>query len=357
MTKHLKLRRRDDGYYVTQWVDGAGRRRTRTFGNVYDVAAERFAEFAAAWRAGGKDAGVTVHEAWRQFQAQQRGHYRRPDGSPTRTMASIEAALQGMLDRYGDRGIDTLAVADLTAMRNAWIEYGYARRTINTYFGWCVQFLRWAMGKGWVDDRIVARAAAQRSLSAGRSVLREDGVELTPEEREPCRHVDDAYVDAVIRHFEPRQPELADLVRLIDITGMRPGEALSMTAGQMQMSGPVWRYHPRRHKTARHQERWVFLGPQAQAILRRRLTTDMEALVFPGLDVRSLARAIAKVCAKLNIPHWSPKVLRHRAATRFRAQFGSEMARVMLGHSKVATTEIYGERDAIAAMRAAEQAG
>ncbi len=42
---------------------------------------------------------------------------------------------------------------------------------------------------------------------------------------------------------------------------------------------------------------------------------------------------------------WHPHRLRHAAATRFRKEFGLETARMLLGHRKLATTEIYAEMD------------
>jgi len=43
--------------------------------------------------------------------------------------------------------------------------------------------------------------------------------------------------------------------------------------------------------------------------------------------------------------HWHPLQLRHTAATDLQARYGVEAARVILGHSKVETTQIYAERD------------
>jgi len=42
---------------------------------------------------------------------------------------------------------------------------------------------------------------------------------------------------------------------------------------------------------------------------------------------------------------WSPNQLRHNAATFLRKEFGIDAARVILGHSSPATTEIYAELD------------
>jgi site-specific recombinase XerC len=45
------------------------------------------------------------------------------------------------------------------------------------------------------------------------------------------------------------------------------------------------------------------------------------------------------------IPRWFPNQLRHNFATRMRKEFGLEVTRVLLGHTSVATSEIYAERD------------
>ena len=45
-------------------------------------------------------------------------------------------------------------------------------------------------------------------------------------------------------------------------------------------------------------------------------------------------------------PHcWHPNQLRHTAATRIRAAYGIELARIILGHSSAVTSEIYAEID------------
>jgi integrase len=54
---------------------------------------------------------------------------------------------------------------------------------------------------------------------------------------------------------------------------------------------------------------------------------------------------------------WHPNQLRHNAATRFRKAFGLDVARVILGHSSAAVTEIYAEVDREKALRSMEQVG
>ncbi|NNJ24319.1 hypothetical protein LzC2_03750 [Planctomycetes bacterium LzC2] len=42
---------------------------------------------------------------------------------------------------------------------------------------------------------------------------------------------------------------------------------------------------------------------------------------------------------------WSPNQLRHTRATQLRAKYGIELTRTVLGHSDIATSAIYAERD------------
>ena len=52
----------------------------------------------------------------------------------------------------------------------------------------------------------------------------------------------------------------------------------------------------------------------------------------------------------LRAHHWSPNQLRHNAATHIRKEFGLDAARVILGHSSPAVTEVYAELDQAKAM-------
>jgi integrase len=150
------------------------------------------------------------------------------------------------------------------------------------------------------------------------------------------------------------------MVLLQSLTGARPGEILSMRAGEIQRSlcGP-WTYHPGSHKTEHHgTTRTIFLGPQAQAVLAPWLdglsdvdhvfaATRKQATDLPGkpFDKDTYRQLIQRVCQRHSIPDWKPNQLRHLHATRIREQFGLEAAQVVLGHTKADTTEIYAERN------------
>ncbi len=56
------------------------------------------------------------------------------------------------------------------------------------------------------------------------------------------------------------------------------------------------------------------------------------------------------------IPTWSPNRLRHNRATELR-RHGLDLAKTVLGHSKVETTQIYAEKDIAAAMDLVSRVG
>ena len=76
---------------------------------------------------------------------------------------------------------------------------------------------------------------------------------------------------------------------------------------------------------------------------------------FETAEARGLRQQRAREWRKNNV--WAPNQLRHTAATELRRRFGLEVARVVLGHSEVDTTEIYAERDFAAARAAMREIG
>ena len=57
------------------------------------------------------------------------------------------------------------------------------------------------------------------------------------------------------------------------------------------------------------------------------------------------------------MPIWGPSRLRHNAATLFRKTYGLEVAKALLGHRRVETSQIYAEVDRASAVRAMSEIG
>jgi integrase len=131
---------------------------------------------------------------------------------------------------------------------------------------------------------------------------------------------------------------------------------------------PNWTYIPSSHKNQwRGQSRQIFIGPKAQEILTPYLGPDRQAYLFnpqavvaelrrqrkggrpPRItanryDRRTYRQAIVRACRKAGIEPWSPLQLRHASATKIRELFGVEAAQVVLGHSRVDSTQLYAEK-------------
>jgi integrase len=58
-------------------------------------------------------------------------------------------------------------------------------------------------------------------------------------------------------------------------------------------------------------------------------------------DEKTYYHAIRRLCRDARIPHWKPHQLRHAGATRLAHEFGTDVARVILGHTEERTTRVY----------------
>jgi integrase len=164
----------------------------------------------------------------------------------------------------------------------------------------------------------------------------------------------------------------------------------------MTTADTQWAYTPAAHKTEHHgRPRVVYLGPRAIRVIRPFLRADPAAYLFSPqdamaarrvtrrrlrkskvqpsqadrrtvdpkrpagrrYDTAAYRRAIEYACARAGVPRWHPHQLRHNCATRLRRAFGLEAARVVLGHTSAAVTELYAEMDAGAAAAAMAEVG
>ena len=135
---------------------------------------------------------------------------------------------------------------------------------------------KWAAENELVPGTVYHSIAAVSAPRHGRSEARET---------EPVRPVPDAYIDAVLpflsRHVKA-------MVQLQLYTGMRPGEVCQVRTCDVDSGREIWIYKPARHKT-KHlgHTREVRVGPQASAILRPFLKTDLQAPVFSPAEAES----------------------------------------------------------------------
>jgi integrase len=176
------------------------------------------------------------------------------------------------------------------------------------------------------------------------------------------------------------------MIKLQLCTVARPGEVCIIRPCDIDMSGPLWEYVPKSHKTEHHsRKRLIAIGQRGQEILKPYLANcksdqylfrpdesenarnklrraSRQSPMTPSQSQRkrteapkrppgdrywrqSYTKAIARACVQAKVPVWSPNQLRHNAATEIRKLYGLDAARTVSGHTSAAVTEIYAEQD------------
>jgi integrase len=319
------------------------------------------------------NADLTVNELMLTFlSGHAELHYRHADGTPTGGLANFRDSFRPLKELYGRATARQFSPLKLKAVRERMIETGLARSTINQRVGRIVHLFKWAVGNELVPPDVHHGLKAVSGLSMGRTRARETS---------PVKPVPEVSVDAIHPHVSRQVWAMIELQRL---TGARPGEVVNMRTCDLDTSGGVWVYTPWRHKTQHHgRERKILLGPRAQEALRSWLRPDATQYLFSPKEAmaefreeqrrrrksplypstrdrpkktpsrvlrerystKSYHHAIGYACDRAGVPRWHPNQLRHNAATRLRKLHGIEVARIILGHSTLVTTQVYAEAD------------
>ncbi len=334
-------------------------------------------------------------------------------GKQTAEVACVRSALRPLVRLFGTIRVREFTPTRLKAVRQAMIDAGLCRTTINQQVERIRRMYRWAVGEDQLPPAVYEGLKAVTGLRKGKTQAREP---------EPVMPVPDDVVDATLAHLPA---VVADMVRFQRLTGCRPGEVCRLRPCDLDRTAATWVLTPASHKTEHHdRKRQIFIGPQAQAILLPYLLRSPEACCFspadserrrredrhasrktplnqgnrPGQSQRvicgadfytkdSYCRAIARACeVAFDMPSelrvipkkasqqvkfdlrrragdwralhcWTPNQLRHAAATQIRRQFGLEAAQAVLGHSTADVTQIYAERDQSLAAVVAKEIG
>jgi integrase len=411
-------RHKQSGQAIVTLSDGMGGRRDVLLGP-YDSpqSREKYYRVLAEWRANGftsakapasDDNALSVAELLLLFVRWAEKHYRHPDGTLTSEFDDYCLSLRPLRELYALTPAAEFGPKRLKAVRDTmlrqpvtrkvkvkdpetgkvrWevkvLRVGLARKLINQRVGRIVRVFKWAVAEELVPPSVLEALRAVRGLQAGRTEAREGA---------PVGPVPEAFVEAVLPLVSG---QVAAMIRLQALTGMRPGEVCRMRTIDIDATGPEWVYKPPRHKTAwRGKSRVIPLGPRAREILKPWLCLGVEEYLFqpreamaalrarqraarkgkvqpsqrcrkrrpkkaPGerYTPRSYGYAIERACKKAGVPPWNPNQLRHNHATEVRRRFGLEAAQVALGHSKADVTQVYAERDQALAERVAREIG
>jgi len=342
---------------------------------------------------------ITVTEVCAAYWDFAQGYYCK-NGVPSGWLAHIRLMLRKLRETYGSTPAADFGPLKLKAIRQTLVDAGHSRPYINKLVPIIPRMFKWAASEEIVPGEVYQALRTVEGLRKDRT---------TAHETKPVMPVEEAVVEATLPHLPPI---VADMVRFQRLTGARPGEVCQLRPCDVDRSGDVWTYRPEHHKTEHHgRERIVYVGPQAQNVIRPYLLRDAQDCCFSPAESeaqrhieqrerrrtpvqpsqrdrrkarpkqapktaytkdsyrRAVARAIEKANAErrkeaenmgiepLLLSRWHPNQLRHSAATEIRRQFGLEAAQVLLGHAKADVTQIYAERDSRLAVEVARKIG
>jgi len=324
----------------------------------------RYDRLLAEWLANGRrlpepDRELTVDELADRYEA----HHHDP--------ASVRYAFKLVRRLYGPEPISVLRPLALKALLRQWAGDGLSITTANRYAKVLRQAVRHAVANEWAEPEQLDALRAVPLLRAGR------GEGKDPRRVEPVAWEE---VEAIRSHVA------AQVWAMIVVqweTGARAGEIVGLTPADIDMTGEVWLVDLDRHKTSyRGHRRRLLLPAAAQDAIRPYLTgrrldaplwspreaaaamkvrtrtgagrrddqaptpTRTDRRIGTRYRVDTYRQAIERACKAAGVDKWTPHRLRHSAATRFRREFGVDVAATILGHSSATLTDaVYAERD------------
>jgi integrase len=206
--------------------------------------------------------------------------YYRKGGRRTSEYTAIVHALRPVKQLYGRKHVVEFGPIALRTVMSHMVAMGWARVTVNRQAGRIKRLIRWGVSRELVPANVYHALQSVEGLRQGRS---------TAKETAPVLPVADEVVEATLEHL----PEvIADMIRVQSYTGCRPCEICLLRPVDIDRSAETWIYKPSDHKTQHHgRARIIFIGPRAQAVLRKYLARDPEMHCFRPIDSEAKRRA------------------------------------------------------------------
>lgn len=251
---------------------------------------ERYDDLVADWFARNGDLKsyvLEVDDLVLLFLEHAREHYRK-DGRLTSEFECLKLAFRPLIELYGHSRARDFGPRALKAVRKIMVDAGRTRRSINSMISRIRRLFRWGVENEHVPVTVLQALCAVQGLQLGRT---------TAAEGEPVEPVDEATVNETLKYLSP---VVAAMVQLQLLTGARPGELVTLRPCDLTMeTDGVWTYRPQGHKTVhRGRERRVYLGPEAQALLRPYLDRAPESFCFSPREATELRHAQKRAARK-----------------------------------------------------------
>lgn len=247
-----------------------------TFGS--DKSHAEYEQLISEWRSSRKSASsaitpslnpsITISELILHYHRFAQGYYTK-DGKLTKEFTEMSFALRPVRKLYGSSLAREFGPLKLQTVRQFMIDLDLSRGVINNRINRIKRCFKWAVSEELIPPSIYEGLRAVAGLRRGRTAARETG---------PVLPVDDADVDAIFPYVVP---QVAAMVKLQRMTGMRPCEVVMIHSNDIDMSKEIWIYTPADHKNSwRGHERHIPIGPKAQDLIRPFLKPSTESFLF-----------------------------------------------------------------------------
>ena len=296
--------------------------------------------------------------------------------------------VQQFLQPYHSWPVSDFGPDELLDVQDTIVEYEYVqgkkkkrytRRGVNDTINWIRKIWKWGMGRQFITAEQVQGFNEVKSLKMGETKARDNPKRVRITEEDFWKVVN--VVNSVV----------GDMLQLIWYTAMRPYEVCDMRPFDILCDNPqCWLYIPGRdqtpvglHKTTRFERVKVIpLASKCQKILKSRIEDfDSKEYIFspreamdefiekksanrktplkygnrPGTNRKkhpmvnpgkkyghhALRNACKRGCIRAGVEVFVPYDLRRTIATGARSTLGKEAAKLLLGHTKTDTTDIY----------------
>lgn len=202
------------------------------------------------------------------------------EGKPVHTAAgeldNYRLALRPLSRLYGHTQASKFGPLALKALMDEMVKLGWCRNVVNRQAARIKFVFKWAVSQELIPPAIHQALATVAGLRRGKSKARETSA---------IRPVGIEHVQATLPYVGP---QVAALIQLQLLTGARGGELFPMRTRDIDTGGKVWVYRPANHKTAHHGiTREIYLGPQAQDVLREFLKPDLSAFIFSPAEAEA----------------------------------------------------------------------
>jgi integrase len=273
------------------WTDPAGSRHDKLLPGEFNSPESRaaFTKMMLEWQAspsgavsaaGDRSPSLSVAEVLVRYLAHASMYYKDRDGKPASALVETKLVVRAVRELYGTLPVTEFGPLKLRAVQQAWVKSGLSRAECNKRLGIAKRLFKWGVAEELVPPSVFQALSAVGGLQKGHT---------TAHEPDPVGPVDDAVVDATLPHLVRHVQGLVQVQRW---TGMRPGEVTRLRMSDIDTSGEVWVFRPKRHKNEhRGHTRAVAIGKRAQEVIAQFRTADDADYLFSPHRAMLEARA------------------------------------------------------------------